>query len=382
MPLILFDLESDPNEMSYQEQRTNGNMRRPHQEDAYRTFSRLCPQQRPKLAFVQEASDILLQIKQRIVVMSPMDCLLRLPHLVDPEVHYSLHSKRSLALSDLPTPSTEVIDTILGPDQVSDELTVDTEVQRMLSCVRIHHLPLVLKAPVSAGSFGTFIVRTREERETILKDLEKHLKKMIGEINTTNSHMKPCCLLVQDFVPGDAVALSLFVTKSGKAIYNACCTQLFDAKGDWAGAFCDYEKQDSLEVKYAKIGAQLVKYVHEVGYYGPIGVDIMTDGGGLQLVIDMNIRVAGSHALGALKSHFLTRGMDMASTLCPLMLNLTRDQFDANFTNELCTGSLVVNAWVHMRGGQTSMVAVTLGASDQESLSEFVKRVRAYEVGT
>lgn len=57
-----------------------------------------------------------------------MDCLLLLPHLVDPETHYEALSKRGLALSGLLMLDSEIVDTILSPAQIPDHELVDFEV--------------------------------------------------------------------------------------------------------------------------------------------------------------------------------------------------------------------------------------------------------------
>ena len=70
----------------------------------------------------------------------------------------------------------------------------------------------------------------------------------------------------------------------------------------------------------------------------------------------------------------------MAVLFFPLMLNFTRDEFEAQFKEELYFGSMVVNAWVHMRNGKTSMATVTLAAEDKEKLNGFVERLNVFKV--
>jgi hypothetical protein len=62
------------------------------------------------------------------------------------------------------------------------------------------------------------------------------------------------------------------------------------------------------------------------------------------------------------------------------MLNLTRDQFEVEFKEELSFGSLVVNAWVHMRDRKTSMTTVTLAADSKGSLERFLERVDVFKL--
>ncbi len=263
MPLVMFDLNQDAEEFRV----LNSESRRPHQADAYHVFDQLTPLQRLELTFVEKPSDIKFGQDSRVAIICPMDCLLLLPHLVDPEAHYETLSKRGLALSGLPTPDSEIVDTVLGPAQISDHEIVDFEVQRMMSRIRAHQPPFVIKMPQAASGQGTFVVRTKADRNNAIRTLEPETKRMLNQINSLNAHMSPCSLILQSLIPGEAVALSLFVTKSGRPIFNACCSQLFEANGRWAGSFCDYHKEETLRAQYADTAAKLGVYMHKMGYW-------------------------------------------------------------------------------------------------------------------
>lgn len=377
MPLVMFDLDQNAEEL----RDLNSESRRPHQADAYRVFDQLNPHQRPELTFVEKPSDIKFGQKSRLVVVSPMDCLLPLPHLVDPEVHYEALSKRGLALSGLPTPASEIVDTILGPAQISDHELVDFEVQRMMARIRARQPPFVIKMPQSLSGHGTFVVRTEADRTDAIRTLEPETKRMLNQINSLNARISPCSLILQSLTPGEAVALSLLITKSGRPIFTACCAQLFHANGKWAGNFCDYREQETLRARYADMAAKLGAYMHKMGYWGPMGADIMTDADGGQLVIDINARVTGSHPLGALRGHFVRLGLNVANIFSCLMLRLTRKEFGEEFRQELLHfGSMVVNAWIHMKDGKTSMATVALAAEDKEKLNELVERLNVFKI--
>lgn len=376
MPTILFDLDQNAEESHV----LNSNSRRPHQADAYSVFDQLSPHQRPELTFVDKPSDIKLGQKSRLAIVSPMDCLLPLPHLVDPEVHYEALSKRGLALSGLPTPFTEIVKTDLGPAELSDQELVDIEVQRMMAPIRARQPPFVIKMPQSLSGHGTFIVRTEADRADAIRTLVPETKRMLNQINSLNAHIKPCSLILQDMTPGEAVALSLLITKSGRPIFTACCSQIFHAaNGKWAGNFCDYREQETLRAQYADTAAKIGAYMHKLGYWGPLGADIMTDTDGGQLIIDLNARVTGSHPLGALRGHFVRLGLNVANIFSCLMLRLTKEEFEEEFRQQLLIGSIVVNAWIHMKDGKTSMATVALAAEHREELNELVERLNVFK---
>ena len=378
MPLVIFDLDQNAEDSRVL---INSESRRPHQADAHHVLDRLTPLQRPELTFVEKPSDIKFGPNSRVAIINPMDCLLTLPHLVDPEAHHETNSKRGLALSGLPTPDSEIIDTVLGPAQISDHELVDFEVQRMMSRISARQPPFVIKLPQSRSGRGTFIVRNDADRTDAIRILEPETKRMLSQINDSNAHMSPCSLILQSMIRGEAVALSLFITKSGRPIFNACCSQLVDNDGNWGGGFCDYRNQEALRARYAETAAKLGAYLHKMGYWGPVGADIMTDANGRQLVIDLNVRVTGSHPLGALRGHFMRLGLNVATFLAFSMLRLTKDEFEEEFREELLRfGSIVVNAWFHQKDGKTSMAAVTLAAEDKEKLNELVERFNKFKI--
>ena len=379
MPLILYNLEKEEAAVlgeSYHHFST-----RAHQHDAFRVLEQLLPFQQPELSFVTKPNDITLPSGAKIAVVNPMDCMLHLPHLVDPESHYEVLSKRCLALSGLQTPKSEVIDTEIQVYQTHHEALVKSETARMILPIFDRQLPFVIKVPQALLGQGTFLVRTELDRQNALTTLETEIKRMLRQINDSNVHMRPCSLVLQEFIPGEAVALSMFVTRTGKAIFTSCCPQIVDHTGHWGGGFISYKQQTLLEKLYAGTINELANYMHRKGYQGPIGADVITDEHGRQLIIDLNVRVTGSHPLGFLKTHFsVNRNLHEAVLFFPLYLKCTRDTFDEAFEQELRNGSLIINAWCHDRQGKSSITAITLAAEDSERLRDFIDRLNVYKV--
>ena len=110
-----------------------------------------------------------------------MDCMLHLTHTVGPEVHYGLLSKTSLALSSLPTPASEVVNTRLQLSQLQDERLLAAEVDRMLRSVSGYFRPLVIKLPLAVLGQGVFLIHTESDREEALMLLRSELKLMLEQ---------------------------------------------------------------------------------------------------------------------------------------------------------------------------------------------------------
>ena len=384
MPLVLFDVDAAGDEAAQVEHMLSPV--KSHQADALRVFGQLAPTQRPELRFVSSPNEITTNLKEKVVIWNPMDCLTHLPHLFDPEIHYELLSKRGLAVSGIPTPKSDVIDCNLQPGQVKDESLLNDEVERMMKPVIERAIPFVIKLPQSLGSQGVFVVQTDSEKQEAIASLTVEVKRMIQQINESNQHMRPASLVLQETVQGTAVALSLFVTKKGRSVYTGCTEQIFDNHGHWDGGCIDYKQQDNLRKQYADIAQEMATYMHQKGYYGPLGADVMTDQNGKQLVIDLNVRVPTSYPLGFLKKHFsVQRGLHDAALLYPLALKGTRDDFQRRFEKEIQEGKIVICGWCNGSGGpggryKYSISSVAVGGETPADLRQMIERINVDRV--
>ncbi|KAL8768301.1 MAG: hypothetical protein Q9209_005440 [Squamulea sp. 1 TL-2023] len=344
MTLVMFDVDEGKSEQSQAPLSPVPSYRA----DASRTFAQLAKSEAPNVKFVIRPEDIKHHPAMKIAVAHLMDCLLHLQHTVSPDAHYELLSKTYLALSSLTTPVSDIVNTKLQPHQLQDETLLNEEVARMMETVLQRPLPFVVKMPLAVLGQGVFLIRTEADRKEGIEVLTRELKPMLRQLNDSNAHLKPSSLVLQELIPGESVSLSLFITRDGRPIMTSCCRQISDSAGNWGGAYISYKEQDSLQRQYAGTIEKLATYVHSKGFYGPMGVDVMTDQESRQSIIDLNIRVTGSHPLGFLKSHFSTkRGLDEAVVLFPLLLRYTRDVSESAFENEFMAGSIMINGWCH-----------------------------------
>ncbi|KAI2629329.1 solid-state culture-specific protein-like protein [Hypomontagnella submonticulosa] len=351
-------------------------------EEIERVFSHLCPEQQPDVRFVPDPAKLVCPDGFQAAISSPMDCFAHLAHLVNADAHYDLQSKRALAVSGIPTPSAEVIDTKLQPSQACNDGLVAAEVDRMAACVQSRQPPFVLKMQQSLGSQGTIVVRNTDGKEHALEVLRAELGRVLPLLNEANQHLRTSTVLVQDVVAGNAVALSLFVTPEGPPVFISCCEQLLDTQDQWIGGYISYADQDRFRQEYADIAQDVARYSRLKGYRGPLGVDVMTDAeGGRHVAIDVNPRVSGTTPLGVLRGHFSERrGLHHAAVLCPLFLSCTRDEFERAFGEEYYAGSLVITGWSYDAHQGYSTTAVIMAAKTKEELRDFTDRVNAFKL--
>ena len=379
IPLYLFDI--DPSEHDV----VNGLVESPPtaQADAHRVYSCLIPSQRPKLSFIPNPDGFNPDTGVKVSPYPPLDFIDNHPCVVSQDVHYRLMSKRDLALARLPTPQTDVIDGKLSPAEVQDEKAVEAEAQRIIQAVRDRAPPFVIKFPQSLAGQGVFVVRDEDTKAKRIHLLETEVPRMIRKLTSANAHLQPVSLLLQQLINGDTKNLSLFVTKTGRAVFVSCAEQFLDEEGIYRGSILDYQRQDELEAQYRATIDQIAAHVYKHGYYGPMGGDIMTDSDGKQCVIDLNVRLTGDYMMGPMRGHFFERrGLGFSYLITPLVVLGNRDQFEERFAQELLDGRIIVVGWARGKGGRSgrteySVCSVAVGGKDRADVLELVDRINA-----
>lgn len=379
MDLYLFDL--DKTKLEIARDSISWNKAVPtHRIDAMRVLQDLKVSQRPKVHFVDKSQTV-AAIEKKKAVITPMDFLDGNGPLVDQDAHWDLLSKRTLALSDLPSPHTEVVDSILRANQTKDGAVLENEIGRMLRRIVSRPMPFVVKLPLGLGGHAVFMVKDEEQRQKCLTILRGELPSMFQSLTTENEAKRPVSLLLQDVVQGPSDGVSIFITKAGRPVYISTSEQILNEQDQWSGGFMDYTRQDALRERYQDIFHKVTRYVYQRGYYGPMGIDVMTDENGQQLIVDMNIRQTGSYTLGLMSQHFYKqRNLPLGGLVCPMGVRGDREQFEEKFAKEIEDGTLVVAAWCRARGGPGgvfvwSACGLLLGAEDREQMQTLMDRL-------
>ncbi|KAL4950430.1 hypothetical protein BDW69DRAFT_187367 [Aspergillus filifer] len=342
-----------------------------HRDDALGVYQQLCPSQRLSMTF-KRPLDIKLRPNFRIAIIDPVDCLEHLPH------HNPAFQPQSQ----------QVIRCQIRLDQLNNPQDVASEIQRMLSHVYTAPLPFVIKVPQANTSEGTFIVKTETDRHSSSSILQDELQRMIHEMSPSNYHLNDCGLILQDSIPGPSIALSLFVTRSGRCIFISCARQVFDAAGLWAGGRISYAEQDTLGADLEPLSARVARYLHGHGYRRPFGIDVIFGSDSKSngststeqpLVIDLNVRVMGTHALGCLRGHFVERGLYEAAMIPMLEVHCTRAVFQGYFSEKMGRGCIVLMSWSTRSGKRPSTAALAIASADGYELEKLLDILDAFD---
>lgn len=184
---------------------------------------------------------------------------------------------------------------------------------------------------------------------------------MLQNLSPLNQHLHPCCLVLQEYVPGESGALSLFVTRKGRLIWIAGGLQSFNEANAFLGGIISYPDRPQLQKKYRALDTQIAEYLHARGYYGPCGADVMTNPTtGRHMVIDLNVCATSSYTLGCLKGHlYEERGLTDALSQTTVG-HRDLGEFQEHFQKELREGCLVIYAWTpHLPDGASLTTIIT-----------------------
>lgn len=347
-------------------------------EDFQKSISVLPQDQRPFITFRSHPDETILGPNSAIALSRPTDCLAHLPHLTDPEVHYEILSKRGLAHSSLPSPPSTVVDTVIPPNTWRDPVKISAEAARMARSLDSYKMPFVVKLPQSAGK-GTFILSTEMQRTQLKEMLQLQLEAMLAQLTDANYDMHPCSLVLQDYISGKVVALSLFVTRAGRPVFVGCCKQKFNDEGHWVGGSISYRNQNKLRERYAECMAQAAEFLHQKGYYGPAGIDILTSTSGKQYIIDLNVRITGTFNLGLVTGHFTKRGLGKAM-LKAAYFSCSRAEFEQHFAAELHEGRIIITAWTYDESIALSYGVFMIGGSNSPEIKRQLMEVLRHAV--
>ncbi|KXX82350.1 hypothetical protein MMYC01_201278 [Madurella mycetomatis] len=408
MPVIFFNLNQTPQQIERDRR------------EAEATISVLDPSQRPDLVFCPGPSKIPLQDHgiDRLDFKVALDGLKGYPLTHDLETHWFLNSKAALARSGLPTPRSEIIEpegscqdaesccpacaststsqsdlpsvppTCTGPRR--RWLAIQTN--RVLSAVRSRPVPFVFKTQQAFGGAGTWVVTSPEQKSRLLADLcssadscDGVLPKLLAQVTRSNRHLGPATVLICDLVRkvvGD-YGLTFVVADRGRVEFLAAAEQTTDGSSAWIGSTICYARQGELRRKFDGLMRRTAEWVSRFGYAGPVGVDVLEAETGAAagsgetecFIVDLNVRTCGSVSLPLLRSHFVSRGLQCASSFS-IVVKGGRAGFIQRWRRPFEEGRMIILSWYEDPEAGESIADVVVGGEDEALLQELVRLVR------
>jgi len=245
----------------------------------------------------------------KAITLFPFDNLKPETHAVDPDTHYNLLSKVTLADSGVQCPSyssynlhTTSLEDIKLPEQ----------------------FPYLIKTSHGLSGEGTYIIRSTSELNYCLEELRKYLK--IKLLDT---------IIVSEFVKNavENYCVQFYVNKAGEITLVGTTIQLVTDEGSYLGGLIHYRETDMS--KFFEMIAAVGQYAHSSGYFGFIGFDVLEDKDGQLYIIDANFRVNGSTPMCLQRHTLLGLGKEVAKYSSDYRMDGTLDSILVTLKPEL-----------------------------------------------
>lgn len=253
---------------------------------------------------------------RKFVTLFPYDRLAPAKHAVDPDSHYRLLSKSSLAEMGINAPPYRVYDLRSTP----------------LEAIELpDHYPYLIKTTHGLSGEGTYIIRRVHDVEFCFRELRHYMgAKLVSEI------------VVSDFVKDEIAnyCVQFYVDRRGVPLLLGATSQLVSDAGVFQGGLIRYAETDMRRF-FPMIG-NMAAYAHSHGYFGVIGLDVLEDKEGELHCIDANIRVNGSTPLCLQRHDLMKLGKNVAKFSSGYQMEGTLDDILVTLKSELDRKDVII----------------------------------------
>ncbi|MBD2530786.1 carbamoylphosphate synthase large subunit [Nostoc flagelliforme FACHB-838] len=278
----------------------------------------------------------------KLISLFPFDHLKPEKHAVDPDTHYRLLSKVTLAELGVQCPKYESYNL----HQVN------------LEDIQLPQFPYLIKTSHGLSGEGTYIIKSPSDLNYCLEEIRKYLD--IKLLDT---------IIVSEFVKNEVqnYCVQFYVNKAGEITLIGTTRQLVTPEGNYLGGLIDYRNTDMS--KFFEMIAAIGKYAHKQGYFGVIGFDVLEDRDGEFYAIDANFRVNGSTPLCLQRHTLLGLGKEVGKYSSDYRMEGTLDSILVTLKPELDRKDLIIlSALEKVKYGKiyTEIYAIATGESIEE----------------
>lgn len=243
---------------------------------------------------------------EKLITLFPYDYIRPEKHAVDPDTHYRLLSKCSLAEQCHSVPDYDIYDL--------REVSVEA-----IGFSSVYHYPYLVKTSHGLSGEGTYIIKNDEDLSFCMEELRIYRRMKLADF-----------IVVMDFVENvaDNYCVQFYVDKKGQPKLIGATSQLVSSTGVHLGGVIRFQGTDM--TKFSDIILHFSRSMNQSGYFGVVGVDVLEDRDGVLHVIDANIRVNGSTPLCLQRQTLLPLGKAVAKYSTDYYIE---DNLDATLTN-------------------------------------------------
>lgn len=243
----------------------------------------------------------------KLITLFPFDSLIPEKHAVNPDTHYRLLSKVTLAELGVQCPKYSSYN--LHAKNLED--------------IDLPQFPYLIKTSHGLSGEGTYIIKSVSELNYSFEELRKYLD--IKLLDT---------IIVSQFVKNEVqnYCVQFYLSKAGHITLIGTTSQLVTEEGNYLGGLIHYNDDMS---KFFQMIAAIGQYAHHQGYFGVIGFDVLEDKDGELYMIDANFRVNGSTPLCLQRHTLLQLGKGVAKYSSDYHMIGTLDSILVSLKSEL-----------------------------------------------
>lgn len=278
----------------------------------------------------------------KLIALFPFDHLKPEKHAVDPDTHYHLLSKVTLAQLGVQCPKYESYN--LHAFSLED--------------IQLPQFPYLIKTSHGLSGEGTYIIKSTSELNYCLEELRKYLD--IQLLDT---------IIVSQFVKNEVqnYCVQFYVNKAGDITLIGTTSQLVSPEGNYLGGLIHYRKTDMS--RFFEMIAAIGQYAHQQGYFGFIGFDVLEDQDRQLYAIDANFRVNGSTPLCLQRHTLLGLGKEVAKYSSDYHMDGTLDSILISLKPELERKDFIIlSALEKVKYGKiyTDIYGIVTGETSEE----------------
>lgn len=173
--------------------------------------------------------------------------------VVDPDVNYAVHSKE--VIQHIDCAQADVLSSVVSP--------------------------CIVKLSHGYAGLGNFHVNSAADESAMRKQLSEHWSDAKLVINS----------VIQN-IDGD-FGVQFYLNRNGETVWLGFTEQQFNDQLKWCGGSYSADLQSQLCDQFCTMIEPVGQYLHRVGYFGVVGIDLLRDTSQRLFLVDVNPRLTG-----------------------------------------------------------------------------------------
>jgi hypothetical protein len=274
----------------------------------------------------------------KFITLFPHESLAAKRQIVDPDVSYAVHSKEVIEKIDCP--QAEVLDSI--------------------------QFPCIVKLSHGYAGLGNFLIENADDEAQMRKELSQHWPDAVLVVNS----------IIENIV-GD-YGVQFYLRRDGSMVWFGLTEQQFDANKKWCGGTFSAQLQIELCEALSEFIRPTGEYLHSVGYFGLVGIDILRDSSNQCFLVDVNPRLTGISPFLAASRIFARRdGFDEGVYQASFRFDGTMEQLIAKAESRDDAKVLVLSAFEDSGSDQkvSTVCHISVTSNSQQKNQSIIKEM-------